>query len=90
MSKQADATTKKSRERYAFSPEDFVSVWQTSATPQEAADRLSKMAGKPVPKGILLSRASAYRKKGISLKKMPQQARPKLNVDALNNVSSAA
>lgn len=92
MSQPTDAVpaTKKPRESYDISPEDFVSVWQTSATAQEAADRLTAIAGKPVPKDICLSRASVYRKRGINLKKMPRKNPRALKVDALNESLPAA
>ena len=92
MSQQTEVVpaAKKPRETYAISPEDFMALWQTSATAQEATDRMSALAGKEVPKDIVLSRASAYRKRGIPLKKMPRNNPRTLKVDQLKSALPAA
>lgn len=71
------------RARFDFTPEDFVFVWTTSNSAEEAADRLGKIAKKPVPVGVVQCRASAYRAKGVNLKKMKAGREP-LNVASLN------
>lgn len=79
--KSADvAPTKPGGEQYDVSAEEFVRVWQTSASSDEAAERLK------MPKPIVHSRASAYRKVGVKLKKMPRPKNAKLDVSGLNNL----
>jgi hypothetical protein len=60
------------REEYNVSPEDFVLIWQTSKSLDEATRRMSTYIGKNMPKEIVASRAAAYRNKGVHLKKMPR------------------
>ncbi len=47
-----------------INPEEFVKIWQASATMAEVAKR-TKMA-----RGAVSSRACVYRKKGVPLKRM--------------------
>jgi hypothetical protein len=55
---------------YEYTPEDFVFAWETSKSPQEAADKLSAMCRRSVPKGAVTSRAGRYRREGVKLKSM--------------------
>jgi hypothetical protein len=65
---------------YNVSAEQFITVWQTSDTAQEAAERLK------MPKDIAHARASMYRKAGVRLKRMPRRGQGGLNVAALNKL----
>ena len=65
---------------YHVTPEQFIKVWQTSNSAQEAADKLG------MPKVIALARASAYRKEGINIKHMRRKPKKSLDVDALNRL----
>lgn len=69
------------RTEYSVDAKEFIAVWQTSATADEAARRLN------MPKDIAHARASGYRRKGIKLKNMPREGKKKgLDVDALNKM----
>jgi uncharacterized protein (TIGR02996 family) len=52
------------RAKYFVSPEKFVLAWNDSESADEVAERLG------MTKPIVLARVSAYRKKGVHLKKM--------------------
>lgn len=67
---EAVAKPKKKRVSYGITDEQFVDSWESSESAQEAADKLSKAVGQEVPKSLVLARASAYRAKGVNLKKM--------------------
>jgi hypothetical protein len=67
------------RTRYAVTPEEFALTWNDSESADEAAERLK------MPKPIVLARVSAYRNKGVKLKKM-RRANSRLDVEKLNNI----
>lgn len=67
----------KSSNKYNVTAEQFVEVWETSATLQEAAQRLN------MPPEITAARASDYRSRGIRLKLMPR-AKSVIDVEKLN------
>jgi hypothetical protein len=79
---------KKPRTRYNVSAEEFVRVWQSSDSAQEAADRLG------MPKSIVLARSAVYRKAradgspGINLKRMPRNNPRKLDTEYLRKVAA--
>jgi hypothetical protein len=75
---------KRKRTDYGLTDEQFVEAWQSSQTVDEAADKMSKVAGCTVPKPIIHARASVYRSKGVNLKKMDRRNPSKLDVDRLN------
>lgn len=52
-----------------ITPEQFVTVWQTSQTVDEVVQRLCKMSGRKLEKRSCVSRASIYRKAGVKLKR---------------------
>lgn len=56
----------------------FVRVWQASGSAAEVSEELG------ITPQSAQSRAAAYRKRGVNLKKMPRTGRAKLDVDALN------
>lgn len=62
---------------YQISCAEFCMAWETSETIDEVAQKLKKIArDKQAPamdKRIILSRASAYRKGGIKLKKLKRR-----------------
>lgn len=62
---------------YQISCAEFCLAWETSDTIDEVAGKLKKFArdrGAPtMEKRIILSRASAYRKNGIKLKKLKRR-----------------
>ena len=63
------------------SVEEFVKIFQDSATRQDAAERLG------VAYGSVVSREKNLRKKGVNLKVMPRKERSNgLDVDALNKM----
>lgn len=74
------AKKKQERTNYNVSPEDFIRAWQTSNTAQEVADRLG------MPKGIVLARASNYRRDGVKLKKLARRHKRALNVEKMNEL----
>jgi hypothetical protein len=57
-----------------ISPVAFCVAWESSETVQEAAEKCSVLAGKPVSKSNVSSRASLYRGTGITLKLMRREA----------------
>ena len=65
---------------YKVSAEEFVRVWQESASADEVANRLN------MPKPIIFARASGYRQSGVNLKKMPRHKNKALDVEALNKI----
>jgi hypothetical protein len=71
---------KHDRKTYNVTPEDFITVWQTSDSAQQVSDKLK------MPKAIVLARASTYRQSGIRLKKMKRRNRRALDVAALNRL----
>ncbi len=72
--------------RYAIPPEIFCQIYQDSKTVDECRTRLSAFLGQEVPRQIILTRASNYRRKKIQLKKMPREVKNRLNVENLNNL----
>ncbi len=66
---------------YNVSAEDFIKAWETSETVDEACEKLA-----PMPKTIVLARASSYRTAGIKLKKMPAAGGRGLNPAKLNGL----
>lgn len=62
------------------SAERFVKAWQNAESASEVADELGITAQSAQ------SRAAAYRKRGVNLKKMPRAGRAKLDVDSLNDL----
>jgi hypothetical protein len=71
---------KSMKKDYHVTPEQFIRVWQTSETAEEAATRLG------MPKPIVHARASEYRGMGITLKKMPRAKSPIIDIARLNTV----
>jgi hypothetical protein len=52
------------RKQYNVSSQEFVKVWQECRTADEVAERTG------LPKGLVYARASAYRKRGVRLKRL--------------------
>lgn len=75
-----EAKQVKTRNRYNVSSEEFVKVWQDSASANEVSEKLK------MPKNIVLARSATYRKAGVNLKKMPRQNPRKLDVGTLNTL----
>lgn len=75
---------RKARERYGITDVQFVNAWQESGSAQEVADKLTELAGKTVPKAIVLARKATYVKKGVNLKKMPRVNPRKMDIAKLN------
>lgn len=69
------------RNSYDVTPEQFIFIWQTSETPQEAADKLK------MPRPIVLARATGYRRRGIPLKAMPRRGRRTVDVEKLKRLA---
>ena len=69
--------------KHVVTPDEFVVAWTTSATVDEVAARLK------LPKPIVSARASAYRRRGVQLKKMRRGNQQKLNVQLLNDLIAA-
>jgi hypothetical protein len=68
----------------AVAAEEFCFIWATSADLPQALDRLSRMAGRPVPAKSAQARAAGYRRRGIDLKTlMRPKRRPRVPVDRL-------
>lgn len=61
------------KERYCWTNEEFVIVWQTSSCVDEAVEKLSRIVGKPVPRGTVTAKAAHLFKLGVNLKKMPRR-----------------
>ncbi len=80
---------RKVRDSYKFSAEQFVSAWQSSDSVDNVAKALTTIAGKPVPRGIVLARASMYKKRGVSLKSLAAKRGRHLDVDKLNTLATA-
>src|SRR4051812_10458400 len=69
------------RNDYGVTPEQFVTVWNTSGSLEEAASRLK------MPAPVAAARASKYRSVGVNLKKMPRKPRADgLDVEKLNRL----
>lgn len=82
---QVPVKQKRKRIKYNITDEQFVEAWQSSNTAQEAADKVSKVLGYTIPKSNILAKASAYRTKGVNLKKMDKRSKShKLDVGKLN------
>lgn len=82
---QVPVKQKRKRIKYNITDEQFVEAWQSSDTAQEAADKVSKVLGYTIPKSNILAKASAYRTKGVNLKKMDKRSKShKLDVGKLN------
>jgi transposase len=54
----------KKRKQYDVTPDKFIQAWQAANNVAEVAAQLG------IPKSIVYSRASTYRKRGINIKKM--------------------
>jgi hypothetical protein len=61
---------KTQQETREISPEEFVTIWQTSSSPEEAAGRCSVLAAEFVSTASVVNRASKYRRAGVALKKL--------------------
>jgi hypothetical protein len=61
---------KTQQETREISPEEFVTIWQTSSSSEEAAERCSVLASEFVPTAAVVNRASQYRRAGVTLKKL--------------------
>jgi hypothetical protein len=72
--------TAKRRAAYDVTPEKFITVWQTSESADEVAEKLK------MPKPIVLARASGYRRGGLKLKKMPRRPGKGLDIERLNRL----
>ena len=68
------------RATFDITPEEFVTVWNSSRTAQEAATTLG------MPKAIAQARASKYRKAGVNLKRMRRGGGKRLDVEGLNRL----
>jgi hypothetical protein len=77
-----ETPAQQTRTEYAVSPEEFIKVWQLSASADEVAKKLK------MPKPIVHARASSYRKAGVKLKSMPRAGVRTLDVDKLNQLVS--
>jgi hypothetical protein len=72
----------KRRTEYDISAEDFIKIWQASAS----ADEVFQKLGGRMSKAIIHARASKYRGAGVRLKKMPRRNARGLDVDHLNRL----
>jgi hypothetical protein len=53
-------------------PEDqFIAIWNSSATLTEAAERVKRAAGGPAPRWAVMARAGQLRHEGVELKPLP-------------------
>ena len=77
------AKPRKKSERYGIGNQTFLVVWETSSSPKEVAEKLSKEIGRDYPVSAAVSKAAFLRKAGVSLKCM-DKGREKLDVDSLN------
>jgi hypothetical protein len=66
---------------YGVSPEEFIKVWQESGNAAEVAAKLR------MPREIVLSRSSEYRRRGVRLKKLRKSGR--LDIAALNTIADS-
>lgn len=75
--------SRKPKQTYQVTPEQVITVWQTSETAQEAAEKL----GMPLP--ILHARVCSYRRRGWPLKSMNRRrGRHKLDNERLRQLAS--
>jgi transposase len=65
---------------YGVTAEKFVETWQACSSADEVAKKLD------MPKAIVHARASAYRRRGVKLKKMGRPTKGKLDIEALNRL----
>jgi hypothetical protein len=72
MSDSTPIVAQATRVSQEASPEEFVTIWQTSESAEEAAERCSQLTGAAVSVVALAKRATAYRRAGVALKKMPK------------------
>lgn len=64
---------------YGVSAETFLRVYQAASSPQEVADLLG------MPRPIIAARASAYRRKGLQVKRFPRGSKA-LDLEALSKL----
>lgn len=76
--------SRRPRTNYNITPIQFVDAWNSSNSAQEAADKLSAIAGRKVPKNIVLARAATYRAKKLNLKNMDKRNPHTINIDEIN------
>lgn len=74
---------------YRVSSEEFVRIWETSPTLDAVVDKLRALAiekgAPPMPRRIVLARASAYRQAGVRIKTM-RRGRKGLDITGLNRL----
>lgn len=63
------------------SPNEFVKLWQKANSPAELAEKLGVSAIR------VSSRASAYRKEGVPLKKFASVGSPRIDFDSLKKIA---
>jgi hypothetical protein len=77
------------RTDYGIDRDTFITAWESNDYIEDVHEELAKLSRErglePMPKAIILSRASQYRRAGIDLKKYPTGRRP-TDVDAANEL----
>ena len=61
---------------WAIAQDQFVAAWDAATTLDEAAASIRVLAAGPTPRWAVMARASALRKEGVPLKRLPTGQRP--------------
>lgn len=78
------------RPDYGIDRRTFIIAWESSDTADQVVDRLAAVSKElnlaPMPKPVILARASGYRSQGLNLKKYPPGRRPGSDVGTDNEL----